>query len=226
MDIHPLLQAIRDNIAKIMIGKQHVVDLLLIALLSRGHVLIEDVPGVGKTTLAQAFARSLNLSYNRIQFTPDVLPSDITGFNLFSLQHGNMEFIPGAIMSQIVLADEINRSSPKTQSSLLEVMEERQVTVDGVSRPVPQPFMVLATQNPIEYTGTFPLRKPSSIDLFCGLIWAIQTISKSLPFSNVTAIPRNCLICNRLRIAMTSRICNSEPMTSLFLIRYWSTLPG
>ena len=157
MDIHPLLQAIRDNIAKIMIGKQHVVDLLLIALLSRGHVLIEDVPGVGKTTLAQAFARSLNLSYNRIQFTPDVLPSDITGFNLFSLQHGNMEFIPGAIMSQIVLADEINRSSPKTQSSLLEVMEERQVTVDGVSRPVPQPFMVLATQNPIEYTGTFPL---------------------------------------------------------------------
>jgi MoxR-like ATPase len=157
MDSQKILQAIRDNIGKMLIGKQETIDLLLIALLSSGHVLIEDVPGVGKTTLAQAFARSLDLSFQRIQFTPDVLPSDITGFNLFQLQSGQMEFHPGAIMSQIVLADEINRSSPKTQSSLLEVMEERQVTVDGVTYPVPQPFMVLATQNPIEYAGTFPL---------------------------------------------------------------------
>jgi MoxR-like ATPase len=157
MDSQQMLQAIRDNIGKMLIGKQETIDLLLIALLSSGHVLIEDVPGVGKTTLAQAFARSLDLSFQRIQFTPDVLPSDITGFNLFQLQSGQMEFHPGAIMSQIVLADEINRSSPKTQSSLLEVMEERQVTVDGVTYPVPQPFMVLATQNPIEYAGTFPL---------------------------------------------------------------------
>ena len=157
MDIHPILKAIRENIGRMLIGKQETIDLLLVALLSQGHVLIEDVPGVGKTTLAQAFARSLGLSFRRIQFTPDVLPSDITGYNLYSLQDSRMEFHAGAIMSQVILADEINRSSPKTQSSLLEVMEERQVTVDGVTYPVPQPFMVLATQNPIEYAGTFPL---------------------------------------------------------------------
>ncbi len=152
-----ILQAIHENIAKVLIGKQGPIDLLLTALLCQGHVLIEDVPGVGKTTLAQAFAHSLGLSFQRIQFTPDVLPSDITGFNLYDLKRGTMDFHPGAIMSQIILADEINRSSPKTQSSLLEVMQENQVTVEGVTYPVPQPFMVLATQNPIEYAGTFPL---------------------------------------------------------------------
>lgn len=157
MDNLALLDEIRKNIGKIIIGKQETVDLLLTSLLCRGHVLIEDVPGVGKTTLAQAFARSLNLSFQRIQFTPDVLPSDITGYNLFDLKANKMIFYQGAVMSQIILADEINRSSPKTQSSLLEVMEENQVTIDGKTYPVPQPFMVLATQNPIEYAGTFPL---------------------------------------------------------------------
>lgn len=157
MNTQEMLQAIRKNVAKILIGRQDTIDILMIALLCEGHVLIEDVPGVGKTTLAQAFARSLDLSFRRIQFTPDVLPSDITGYNLYQLDKNEMVFYPGAIMSQIVLADEINRSSPKTQSSLLEVMEERQVTVDGTTRPVPQPFMVLATQNPIEFAGTFPL---------------------------------------------------------------------
>ena len=157
MDNKLILQAIRNNIGRVLIGKQDTVELLLVALLSQGHVLIEDVPGVGKTTLAQAFARSLGLSFQRIQFTPDVLPSDVTGYNLFRLESGQMEFHPGAVMSQIILADEINRSSPKTQSSLLEAMEERQVTVDGTTYPLPHPFMVLATQNPIEYTGTFPL---------------------------------------------------------------------
>lgn len=157
MDSHLILQAIRDNIGRLLIGKQDTIDLLLVAMLSQGHVLIEDVPGVGKTTLAQAFARSLGLSFRRIQFTPDVLPSDITGYNLYSLQENRMEFHTGAIMSHVILADEINRSSPKTQSSLLEVMEERQVTVDGVTYPVPEPFMVLATENPVEFAGTFPL---------------------------------------------------------------------
>lgn len=165
MDIHPVLKAIRDNIGKILIGGQDAVDLLLVALLSQGHVLIEDVPGVGKTTLAQAFARSLGLSFRRIQFTPDVLPSDIAGYNLYSLQDSRMTFHPGLIMSQIVLADELNRSSPKTQSSLLEVMEERQTTVDGITYALPEPFMVLATQNPIEYAGTFPLPE-SQLDRF------------------------------------------------------------
>jgi MoxR-like ATPase len=157
LNTQELLNAIRKNVAKILIGHEHTIDILMVALLCEGHVLIEDVPGVGKTTLAQAFARSLDLSFKRIQFTPDVLPSDITGFNLYQLEKNEMVYQPGAIMSQVVLADEINRSSPKTQSSLLEVMEERQVTVDGTTRSVPQPFMVLATQNPIEFAGTFPL---------------------------------------------------------------------
>ncbi|MDD2579410.1 MAG: MoxR family ATPase [Eubacteriales bacterium] len=157
METRLLLEKIRENIARVLVGHQDAIDLLLIALLSQGHVLIEDVPGVGKTTLAQAFARSLDLSFRRIQFTPDVLPSDITGYHLYDLKENRMTFQEGALMSQIILADEINRSSPKTQSSLLEVMEENQVTVDGVTRRVPQPFMVLATQNPIEYAGTFPL---------------------------------------------------------------------
>lgn len=157
MNSQEMLLSIRKNIGRILIGRQDAIDALMTALLCEGHVLIEDMPGVGKTTLAQAFARSLDLGFQRIQFTPDVLPSDITGYTVYQMETNKMEFHPGAIMNQIILADEINRSSPKTQSSLLEVMEERQVTVDGVTRPVPSPFMVLATQNPIEFAGTFPL---------------------------------------------------------------------
>jgi len=152
-----ITQIIQENIEKVIVGKKDAIQLILIALLSKGHVLIEDVPGVGKTTLISCLARSLNMSFRRIQFTPDVLPSDITGFSMYNFKSGDMEFKPGMIMSQIILADEINRTSPKTQSSLLEVMEENQVTVDGNTYIVPQPFMILATQNPIEYIGTFPL---------------------------------------------------------------------
>ena len=129
----------------------------MIALLCRGHVLIEDVPGVGKTTLASALARSLDCSFKRIQFTPDITPSDITGFSIANFKTGELEYRPGMIMSQIVLADEINRTSPKTQSSLLEVMEETQVTVDGTTYRMPEPFIVLATQNPVDFVGTYPL---------------------------------------------------------------------
>ncbi|NCC77826.1 MAG: AAA family ATPase, partial [Clostridia bacterium] len=154
MNPSELLLKIRANIGQVLVGKQSAIDLLIIALLCRGHCLVEDVPGVGKTTLAHAFARSLGLLFQRIQFTPDVLPSDITGYNVYDLKQGAMTFHPGAIMSQIILADEINRSSPKTQSSLLEAMQEGQVTVDGQTYPLPQPFMVLATQNPIEFSGT------------------------------------------------------------------------
>jgi len=152
-----MVRALQQNIGKVIVGKEDVVELTLIALLCRGHVLIEDVPGVGKTTLASALARSLDCSFKRIQFTPDVTPSDVTGFTIVNFQSGAMEFRPGAVMSQIVLADEINRTSPKTQSSLLEVMEEGQVTVDGVTYPLPKPFMVFATQNPVEFVGTYPL---------------------------------------------------------------------
>ena len=150
-------QLLIKNVGRVIVGKEDAVELMMIALLCRGHVLIEDVPGVGKTTLASALARSLDCSFKRIQFTPDITPSDITGFSIVNFKTGELEYRPGLVMSQIVLADEINRTSPKTQSSLLEVMEEGQVTVDGVTHPLPRPFMVLATQNPVDFVGTYPL---------------------------------------------------------------------
>ncbi len=152
-----LLADIRNNIGKVMVGKEEAVELVLVSLLAGGHVLIEDVPGLGKTTLVAALAKSLACSFRRIQFTPDVLPSDVTGFTLFDLKTGEKQVQFGAVMSNIVLADEINRTSPKTQSSLLEVMSEGRMTIDGVTYAAPQPFMVLATQNPVEMTGTYPL---------------------------------------------------------------------
>lgn len=152
-----LLDRVRANIAQVIIGKEQSVNLLLAALLAGGHILVEDVPGIGKTTLVSSLARSLGLSFGRIQFTPDVMPSEITGYNIYNQQLGTFEFKTGMVMHQIVLADEINRASPKTQSALLEVMQERQISVEGQTIRLPQPFMVLATQNAIEHTGTFPL---------------------------------------------------------------------
>ena len=145
------------NVERVIVGKHHEVRLALVALLCRGHVLIEDVPGTGKTVLAKAIARSLGCSFRRIQFTPDLLPSDVSGLSIYNQKTQEFEFRPGPIMSQIVLADEINRATPKTQSSLLECMEERQATIDGTTYAMPDPFLVIATQNPIEYEGTFAL---------------------------------------------------------------------
>ena len=145
------------NVERAIVGKRREVQLVLLALLCRGHVLIEDVPGVGKTVVAKAFAKTIGCSFKRIQFTPDLLPSDVTGVNIFNQQTQQFEFRPGPIVAQLVLADEINRATPKTQSSLLEAMEEAQVTVDGNTHKLPEPFIVLATENPIEYQGTFPL---------------------------------------------------------------------
>jgi MoxR-like ATPase len=145
------------NVENVMVGKTEVVRLAVIALLSQGHLLIEDAPGLGKTMLARSLAKSINCSFKRIQFAPDMLPGDITGVSVFNQKIGDFEFRPGPVMAQVVLADEINRATPKVQSALLEAMEERQVTVDGVTRKMPLPFHVLATQNPIEYEGTFPL---------------------------------------------------------------------
>lgn len=156
-ELESLPVKIIDNIEKVIIGKREVVENVVTALIADGHILIEDVPGIGKTSLVSALAKSLGLKFKRIQFTPDILPSDITGFSMYNMKTGEFEYRPGNIMSNIILADEINRTSPKTQASMLEVMEERQVTVDGVTYPIPNPFMVLATQNPVEYLGTYPL---------------------------------------------------------------------
>ncbi len=155
--IQEFSEKIVDNIEKVIVGKRSVVRLAVVSLLCQGHLLIEDVPGVGKTVLARSLARSLGCTFSRIQFTPDMLPSDVTGVSIFNQVRAQFEFRPGPVMAQVVLADEINRATPKTQASLLEAMEERQVTVDGATHILPRPFMVLATQNPIEYEGTFPL---------------------------------------------------------------------
>jgi MoxR-like ATPase len=145
------------NIEQVIIGKRDAIELIIVGLLSRGHILIEDVPGVGKTMLARSLAASLGCSFSRIQFTPDMLPSDVTGVSIFNQKTREFEFRAGPVIAQVVLTDEINRATPKTQASLLEAMQELQVTVDGVTHPLPEPFLVLATQNPIEYEGTFPL---------------------------------------------------------------------
>jgi MoxR-like ATPase len=157
IDVQTLVVRLTQNVEKVIVGKSAEVQLIVVGMLCQGHLLIEDVPGVGKTVLAKALARSVGTSFNRIQFTPDMLPSDVTGVSIFNQQTREFEFRPGPIMAQVVLTDEINRATPKTQAALLEAMEERQITVDGVTRPLPSPFMVLATQNPIEYEGTFPL---------------------------------------------------------------------
>ena len=153
------------NVSRVLVGKDSEIELCVIALLSRGHVLIEDVPGVGKTMLAKSLARSLGCSFERLQFTPDLLPADVTGVNIYSPQSQSFEFRRGPIFTQVLLADEINRATPKTQSALLEAMEERQVTVDGTTYPLVLPFLVLATQNPIEFAGTFPLPE-AQVDRF------------------------------------------------------------
>jgi len=156
-DLKSFGENIVSNLEQVIVGKAQSVELVVIGLLCQGHILIEDVPGVGKTMLARSLAKSLDCAFNRIQFTPDMLPSDVTGVAIFNQETRKFEFRAGPIMGQIILADEVNRATPKTQAALLEAMEEHQVTVDGVTYPLPKPFMVLATQNPIEYEGTFPL---------------------------------------------------------------------
>jgi MoxR-like ATPase len=157
MSIQTIAEKIRKNIQKVIIGKDEVINLTLAAVLCEGHILLEDVPGIGKTTLARALAASLGCNFRRLQFTPDLLPSDVTGLSWFNQKKQEFEFRPGPLMSQVLLADEINRATPRTQSALLEAMQERQVTIDGVSHQLPRPFLVLATENPVELEGTFPL---------------------------------------------------------------------
>lgn len=165
MNERNLASAVVAEVKKAIVGKDAVIVKVLAAILARGHILLEDIPGVGKTTLALAFARALDLGFSRVQFTPDVMPSDVTGFSIFNKASGKMEYQPGAVMCNLFLADELNRATSRTQSALLEAMEEGQVTVDGVSRPVPRPFMVIATQNPVGASGTQKL-PDSQLDRF------------------------------------------------------------
>ncbi len=163
--IAEVVARVRENVQKVIVGRDEVIDLALVAVLCEGHILIEDVPGIGKTTLARSLAASLGCAFRRIQFTPDLLPSDVTGINYFNQKTQEFVFRPGPVISQVVLADEINRATPRTQSALLEAMQERQITVDGETYPLPRPFLVLATQNPIELEGTFPLPE-AQVDRF------------------------------------------------------------
>ena len=163
--IEETVRRITDNVQKVIVGQRETVELALVALICEGHILIEDVPGIGKTTMAKAVSRSIGCTFRRIQFTPDLLPSDITGISFFNQKAQEFEYRPGPLMAQVVLADEINRATPRTQSALLEAMQERQLTIDGQTRALPRPFVVLATQNPIELEGTFPLPE-AQIDRF------------------------------------------------------------
>ena len=175
-----LAAALVENISRAVVGKEEAIEYALIALLCGGHVLIEDVPGVGKTTLASALARSLDCSFRRIQFTPDTMPSDIIGYTWVDMRTGETSYREGAVMSQIILADEINRTSPKTQSALLEVMEERQVTVDGVTHRLPQPFLVMATQNPSQFVGTYPLPEAQLDRFFLRISIGYPTVEQEM----------------------------------------------
>ncbi len=157
MNFTDFAHSVRNNVNQVIIGKDEAIELILVALLCEGHILLEDVPGIGKTTLAKALARSIDSSFSRVQFTPDLLPSDVTGINYYNQKEQEFQFRAGPVFSQVLLADEINRATPRTQSSLLEAMQEQQVTVDGETYPLPKPFLTIATQNPIELEGTFPL---------------------------------------------------------------------
>lgn len=203
-----LNQLLKENISKVIVGKQDVIELVLNAILCGGHVLIEDVPGVGKTTLASAFAKSLALSFKRIQFTPDVTPSDVTGYNFIDFKTDKMEYREGAVFAQMVLADEINRTSPKTQSSLLEVMEEGQVTLDGETHKLPTPFIVLATQNPVDFVGTYPLPE-AQLDRF------FMRVSIGYPTENEEAEVLNMYMTGEKPLQSLEPVCSREDILRL-----------
>ncbi len=215
-DIQSTANKIRDNVGQVIVGKGAVVDLALVALLCEGHILFEDIPGIGKTTLAKSLARSLGCAFRRIQFTPDLLPSDITGLSVYNQKAQEFEYRAGPLMAQVVLADEINRATPRTQSALLEAMQERQITVDGVTKLLPRPFLVLATQNPIELEGTFPLPEAQIDRFFMKLALGYPSAAeenaillrfeREEPLENLQAVANPEMILEMQRVVRTVRV--------------------
>ena len=191
------LTKLKENIESVIVGKGKVIDMVMTSLIAGGHILLEDVPGTGKTVMAKSLARSLDASFSRVQFTPDLLPSDVTGLNYYNQKQGEFVFKSGPVFCNILLADEINRATPRTQSALLECMEERQVTVDGKTRPLPAPFIVIATQNPVETTGTFPLPEAQLDRFFMKLSMGLP--SKEEELLNMPSRLLNCLLYALLR---------------------------
>ena len=207
MDHLNMLENIKNEIGSAFVGKDELIDNILICLLSVGHILLEDVPGVGKTTLAKALAKVIDLSFGRIQFTPDTLPSDITGISIYNMQSGSFEYREGAVMKHVLLADEINRTSPKTQSSLLEAMAEGQVTVDGQIHELPQPFMVIATQNPIEFLGTYPLPEAQLDRFFMKLSLGYPDKTDELKLAEI--------FLNNMTTAELNPVCTGDDISKL-----------
>lgn len=206
-ELQQKVNSIKENIEKVIVGKSNVIDLILTALLANGHVLLEDVPGTGKTVLAKSLAKSLKADFKRIQFTPDLLPSDITGINYYNQKQGDFVFREGPVLTNILLADEINRATPRTQSSLLECMEERQITIDGVTHLLQKPFLVIATQNPVETAGTFPLPEAQLDRFLMQLSMGFPTLTEEVSLLNrfINASPLENLL----------PVCTNEELLSL-----------
>ncbi len=206
-ELQQKVNSIKENIEKVIVGKSNVIDLILTALLANGHVLLEDVPGTGKTVLAKSLAKSLKADFKRIQFTPDLLPSDITGINYYNQKQGDFVFREGPVLTNILLADEINRATPRTQSSLLECMEERQITIDGVTHLLQKPFLVIATQNPVETAGTFPLPEAQLDRFLMQLSMGFPTLTEEISLLNrfINASPLENLL----------PVCTREELLSL-----------
>jgi len=221
-----LAARVRENIGRVIVGKAGTVELVLVALLSEGHILLEDVPGLGKTVLAKSIARSFDCGFKRIQFTPDLIPSDITGINFFNQRSGDFEFRPGPLAAQIVLADEINRATPRTQSALLEAMEERQLTIEGVTMPLPSPFLVVATQNPIELEGTFPLPE-AQLDRFLlrlALGYPSEADERAIldRFEETNPLDRLCAVADATELVAAARATAAvrcEPVVRNYIVR-------
>ncbi|MBU1852507.1 MAG: MoxR family ATPase [Candidatus Omnitrophica bacterium] len=235
-DIHEIPQKLIDNISKVIVGKREVIELAVVGLLSNGHVILEDVPGLGKTMLSRSLAKSIEGNFKRIQFTPDLLPSDITGVPIYNQKKGEFEFKPGPIFANIVLADEINRTTPRTQSALLEAMQEFNVTIDGVLRELPRPFFVIATQNPIEFHGTYPLPE-SQVDRFLMQLNVgypsnqeeVEVLNRNLKESPIEKLQSVVTIEDIVEVQKAIRLVHIEPAIEQYIVQIISgtrNLPG